>query len=139
MEIVLNIFIVSYLLFCFLWYQNFNVKLIYHIVGRLGLDHAWPMFVSPQLYNITINCHLQFKDGNQKTFQFNNNLSNSLIHRKFIDSLETVDHLKIGLTDYLLHFSGIENLKNVRVEIVDAPIEDYNEAWKEYRIQYENE
>ena len=66
MEIVLNIFIVSYLLFCFLWYQNFNVKLIYHIVGRLGLDHAWPMFVSPQLYNITINCHLQFKDGSQK-------------------------------------------------------------------------
>lgn len=139
MEILFNFFIVFYILFCLLWSPSFNIRPIWLLITRLGLDHSWPMFVTPQLYNARIKCHLEFADLSTKTFEFSDPSSKSLIHRKYIDSLQSTEHLKGALSDYLINFSGIKNISKVHIEISETPIQDYNEAWKEYRLQEESE
>lgn len=139
MEIVLNIFIVLYLLFCLFWSHNLNIKFIYWLVIRLGLDHSWPMFVIPVLYNYQIHCRVHFKDGSENTFEFSNTKSNSLIHRKYIDSLIIEDYLHGALSDYIINFSGIKNVERVSVVTSKTAIKDYNKAWKDYREELEED
>jgi hypothetical protein len=134
----LNLFILFYLLFCFSYHQYFNVKIIRPLILRLGLDHSWPMFVDPVLHNYKIHCLLHFKDGTNKTFEFSDSKSGSLIHRKYIDSLISQDYLHGALSDYIINFSGIENISEVSVKISKTPIKDYNNSWKTYRKEMED-
>ena len=134
-SLFLDIFIVLYLLLCFLWYQNFNINFINGLITYLGLDHAWPMFVQPQLFNVSISCNIYFKDTTSTSFVFSNTESKSLMHRKYLDSMTEVEDLKGALADYVINFSGIENIDSVDVIIDRKKIEPYDENWNEYYEQ----
>ena len=126
-----DFFILFYLLFCFFWFQGFNVIWVYKLVHLLGLDHSWSMFAQPQLFNTSISCGLHFKDGSYRNFKFSEFESKSLIHRKYIDSLAFDNYLKSGLSDYIINFSGIENIIEVSIETEFIKIKPYNNYWKE--------
>lgn len=130
-----DIFIISYLLFCLFWFQNFTIRFFYKYVNWLGLAHDWPMFVEPQLQNPYISCTLQFKDGTSKNYVFSDFNSKSIIHRKYIDSLYVTDFLRSGLADHIINFSGVKNIENVYIEVEKTKIKPYNDYWNEAHKQ----
>ena len=131
-SLFLNLFVLIYILFCVLWYQDFNNNFIHKLVNRIGLSHEWPMFVDPQLVNPSISCILSFKDGTSKTYQFSNFDSKSMIHRKYVDSLYSYDYLRSAMSDHLINFSGIKNIDSVSVQIIKNKIEPFDDDWNNF-------